>query len=326
MSARPAPVHNMTDDNRRPPEPQATSASPEPQATSTCPEPQAPSTCPEPQAPSTPQRSKSRTHSSKADLNPPSPRLLALFRMYVRVYLRRHFHALRIAHRERCPQPASGHPAAPLILYINHPSWWDPLTSLIVATSLLPASEHYGPMDSAALAHYSFFRRLGMFPVEAGTPRGAAQFLRSSVAALSRGGVLWVPPEGAFTDVRTRPLHFKPGLGALISRLPHAVLLPVAFEYTFWQERLPEILVNIGHPLAFESGHTPEEANTRLKAAMARTLDELATLSTARNPAAFHTLLSGAAGVAGVYNTWQRMRAKLRGEVYRPEHGSIRRP
>lgn len=35
-------------------------------------------------------------------------------------------------------------------------------------------------MDAAALKHYAFLRKLGLFVVETGTRRGAAQFLRTA--------------------------------------------------------------------------------------------------------------------------------------------------
>jgi hypothetical protein len=62
--------------------------------------------------------------------------------------------------------------------------------------------------------------------------------------------VLWVTPEGRFTDVRTRPAIFRPGLASLVARLDTFTLVPLAFEYTFWDERLPEILVSCGQPIA----------------------------------------------------------------------------
>ena len=257
------------------------------------------------------------------DLVPTSPRLLALFRIYVRWYVRRHFHAVRIAHAERCPQDLGSDSARPLIVYINHPSWWDPLTGALVSHFLLPHSNHYSPMDAAALAHYGIFRRMGIFPVEQGTPRGAAQFLRSSFAVVSElGGVLWITPQGAFADVRGQPLSFRSGLAALLARLPGATVLPIAFEYTFWNERLPEILVNVGEPSVFPAGPAPHD----LENCMAATLDELAAMSMTRDPAAFHTLLSGSAGIGGIYELWLQLRDALKGRKHSGEHGSIRRP
>ena len=59
----------------------------------------------------------------------PSRRLLALFELYLRLYVGRHFHGLRIAHGERFPREING----PTIIYLNHPSWWDPLTCIMIS-------------------------------------------------------------------------------------------------------------------------------------------------------------------------------------------------
>ena len=183
-------------------------------------------------------------------------------------------------------------------------------------------------MDAAALKHYAFLRKLGLFPVESGTPRGAAQFLRAARQILSTpNSVLWVTPEGRFTDMRTRPAIFRPGLAALVARLGACTLVPLAFEYTFWDERLPEILVSCGQPIEVTDGrlHSVAEWSERLGAALAATQDELAALAKLRDPARFETILSGRVGISGVYEAWKRLVALLTGRVYQGSHGSIRR-
>jgi 1-acyl-sn-glycerol-3-phosphate acyltransferase len=253
----------------------------------------------------------------------PSRRLLSFFTIYLHWYVGRHFHAIRVANAARFPS-ASG----PLIAYSNHASWWDPLALILFSRYFLPTSDHYGPMEATALKHYGFLRKLGLFPVEPGTRRGAVQFLRAAEEVLSRpGSVLWVTPEGRFTDARTRPVVFRPGLAALIARLGACTLVPMAAEYTFWDERLPEILICCGQPIRVGEGreHSTEEWNERLCAGMASTQDELAALVRLRDPANFETILSGRLGISGVYEGWKRLLALLTGRDYQPGHGSIPR-
>lgn len=255
----------------------------------------------------------------------PSKRLLALFEFYLRWYLGRHFHALRIANSERFPREVPG----PLIIYLNHPSWWDPLTCIMVSRRFLPQADHYAPMDEAALARYGFFAKLGLFPVELDTPRGAMQFLRSATEVLSTpNSVLWLTPQGKFADVRVDPLVFKDGLASLLSRLPSAILLPLAIEYVHWDERLPEILVNPGNPIRIRHGDKLEDAdmNAILTAALSSAQQELASLAITRNAAHFEPILDGGAGIGIFYDLWQRLRSGARGQRYEPEHGSIHRP
>lgn len=260
----------------------------------------------------------------KSALVRPSRRLLSLFGGYLHWYIGRHFHALRLAHSSRFPIGTG-----PLIVYLNHASWWDPLTCIVISRHFIPAAFHYAPMEAAALNHYALLRKLGLFPVESGTPRGAAQFLRAANEILSTpNSVLWITPEGRFTDMRSRPAVFRPGLAALVARLGACTLLPLAIEYTFWDEPLPEVLISCGQAIDVPDGrlHSAAEWSDRLTAAMSATQDELAVLAAVRDPALFTTILSGRVGVEGVYGLWKRLRARLSGRPYQASHGSIHRP
>ncbi len=259
-------------------------------------------------------------------VRPQSRLVLWLFSWTVNWYMRRQFHAVRMAHPERFHQ--YGHP---LIVCINHPSWWDPLTCITVYRHLMPSHFHFAPMDADALKQYGFFRKIGLFPIEMGTVKGAAQFLRGGREVLAgQRNVLWVTPQGQFTDQRQRPVHFKPGLGMLVHRMGNCTVLPLAIEYTYWDERLPEVLLLCGEPLHIkQSSHeqssqrTPAEWTSALESRLEATQDELAILARSRDAGHFTILSAGGAGVGGVYQLWQRLRARLRGEAYKPEHGGI---
>jgi 1-acyl-sn-glycerol-3-phosphate acyltransferase len=256
-------------------------------------------------------------HEESSELIPPSRRLLSFFSHYLRWYIGRHFHAIRLANGGRFPCESG-----PLIVYANHASWWDPLACIVVSRYFLPTGSHYGAMDAAALKHYGFLRRLGLFPLESGTRRGAVQFLRTAKEILSKpNSVLWVTPEGRFTDMRIRPAVFRPGLAAVVARLGSCTLVPLAFEYTFWNERLPEILISCGKPIRIAG----ELSSDQLAAALADTQDELAALAMLRDPERFETILAGRAGISGVYEAWKRFGALLTGRGYQASHGSIRR-
>jgi 1-acyl-sn-glycerol-3-phosphate acyltransferase len=255
------------------------------------------------------------------ELRSPSSRAIGLFSVYLRWYMRRHFHALRVANAGRIPGQSQ-----PLILFANHASWWDPLTAMLLGRAILPHRVHYAPMDERALQHYGVFRPMGFFPVDNASARGAAQLLRAGHQVLARpGSVLWITPESQFQDVRKRPVVFKPGLGALMSRTGKMTCVPIAIEYVHWNERLPEILVNVGEPLEIADG-TMEDARTwtnLLSYAMAATLDELTMLAVERDPAAFETVLEGSAGIGGIYEMWKRIVCKVTGRPYFHDHGSL---
>ena len=241
--------------------------------------------------------------------------LLRAFLWLVRRNIRRSFHAVRVQGIERLQQQTAG----PLVVYMNHSSWWDPMTAFLLFKQL-PGRSHFGPMDTAALARYSVLRRFGVFPVDLGTPRGGLQFLRTAQAILASGGVLWITPQGRFVDVRDRPPVFKAGLAALAARVPDCTFLPLAIEYPFWDERTPELLISLGQPQRCDLAN-PDSLNRQLTTALEETMADLARRACSRDEAAFSSvLLRGRAGVGGFYQLGQRLRALILRRPHQREH------
>lgn len=281
------------------------------------------------------------TSTSSADLvraaNPGVPRVsrawVAWFSAYSRWYLGRHFHALRLSVDGAGPDASRG---VPTVIYLNHAAWWDPLVCLQLIRSRFPGHRGFAPIDAAALRRYAFFERLGFFGVDLGTALGARQFLRRSEAILAQPlHTLWVTPQGEFADARRRPAQLKPGLAHLaarLERLPNPAaqrvhFVPLALEYTFWEERLPEVLVRFGEPLVLQratpSPDSIESWQQRLQQALEQTQDTLATDAQARDVTRFRPLLAGASGTGGIYDAWRRAKAALQGRSFDPRHGRL---
>jgi 1-acyl-sn-glycerol-3-phosphate acyltransferase len=240
------------------------------------------------------------------------------FSRYVRRYLARNFHAVRLARAGRPFVPTGG----PLVVVLNHPSWWDPLLGAVLA-GLFPDYRHYAPIDATALAKYRFLERLGLFGVEAGTCQGARTFLRTSLAALAQPrAALWITAQGKFTDPRQRPVKLREGVGHLLRRLDGGTVLPLAVEYPFWQERFPEALAHFGEPIPIGHGRdrTVAEWMERLEVGLTSAQDALAAVAQARDAEAFETLLGGKTGVGGLYDLGRRLMAWLRGRRFDSAH------
>jgi len=256
-----------------------------------------------------------------------SRRLHGWFMAYVRPYLRRHFHAVRLL---RADPGAADHPAIagePAFFYSNHPGWWDPLTFLFVGERLYPGRMIYGPIDARALGKYRFLERIGFLGIEPGTWRGAARFLRMAKAAGRRSDVIfWTTSQGEFADPRERPVRLRPGVGHAVAAAAGGVIAPLAVEYPFWNERLPEVLVAFGPAIriAEAPGRPADEWTAVLERALEETQDRLAAAARRRDPRAFRTLLTGRVGVGGVYDVCRRIGAWLRGERFVASHGGER--
>ncbi|MDH3600574.1 MAG: lysophospholipid acyltransferase family protein [Candidatus Tectomicrobia bacterium] len=248
-----------------------------------------------------------------------SPFLLQRFHRYIRFYLRRSFHAVRLSRAGPPPHL----PDRSLVIFLNHPSWWDPLVCLFLADALFPDRRHYGPIDAEALARYRIFARMGFFGVIPGSRSSALAFLRVSQAILRQPqSALWITPEGAFTDPRQRPTRLQSGISHLARRLDRAFFVPLALEYPFWQERFPEALVRFGDGIPVEPGLSVEDYAALFSARLEATQDALARDARNQDRDRFEILLSGNAGIGGIYDAWRSLRARWRGEAFRKSHGA----
>ncbi len=246
-----------------------------------------------------------------------SGRAFWAFGWYLRWYFFRKFHAVRVSHAGL----PHGFDGRPLIIYCNHPSWWDPALYILLCTFLFPGRRGYGPMDAKALGNYGMFERMGVFGIALDTPRGAARFLSTSLRILSDpGSMLWITAEGEFADARRRPLQLRPGIAHLARRVPGAVILPLAVEYPFWNESRPEALARFGDPIETGPRRSVAEWTGHLESELAHTMDALAAEAMRRDPRQFRTLLRGSAGVGGIYDLYRRSRAYAAGRRFDPRH------
>ena len=248
--------------------------------------------------------------------------LLGLFRFYLQLMFWRRFDAVRVVPGTIPPS----HTGRPLIVYCNHPSWWDPALLLLALPRLLPRRLGFGPMDAVELDRYAVLRRMGLFGIEPGTARGAAAFLRIARTGLARpDACLVITAEGAFTDARARPVRLRAGLAHLARRNPQAVVLPLAMEYTFWNESKPEALLRFGEPVCLPTNASVADWQRALEDGLTTTMDQLASASVRRDNTAFVQLFSGTAGAGALYDTWRRVRATLTGQTFNARHEPERR-
>lgn len=236
-----------------------------------------------------------------------------------RRYFTRHMNALRIASWGLPTPPRSG----PVIVYSNHPAWWDAAVYILAADRFFPAYESYAPIDAEMLKQYGIFGRIGAFGVDLHSARGAANFMATGSEILSSPTrALWVTAQGRFVDVRERPLGLKSGIAHLIETAPGCMVIPLGIEYGFWLERGAEAFIAFGEPMRGEdllALSRPERLH-RLDGALSSVLDRLSDDVKARDPARFRPVLEGRAGVGGLYDGWRRLSAALRGRTFDPSH------
>jgi 1-acyl-sn-glycerol-3-phosphate acyltransferase len=252
---------------------------------------------------------------------PVSPLLWHLFGRYARRYIRRSFHAVRLSRAGRPPVVRD----RPVAIFLNHPSWWDPLLCLFLAQRFYADRKHYAPIDASALARYRFFTRLGFFGVVPGTRQGARTFVRTSRAIFQQqtATTLWLTPQGRFADPRQRPVRLQSGMRYLARYVRDVVFVPLALEYPFWEERFPEVLVRFGAPIQLgpESSQGTDDDVVLLARRLQETQDGLAREACGRQVDAFDVILRGREGMGGIYETWFMLRARFHGERWHRSHG-----
>lgn len=249
-----------------------------------------------------------------------SPMATSFMTAWFRRYASRHFCAVRVA--KGCLPAVE--PGDAVIVYANHPSWWDPVLFALLHAHVLADRAGYGPMEARALARYGVLRRIGIFPIDPETRSGAAVFLRAAGGLLETPATaLWITAQGTFRDPRDRPVRLRPGVAHLMRRHGRAVAIPLALELPFWNESAPEALARFGAPVRSKPGGGIAELNERLEAQLVATMDRLAEDAASRDPLRFENIIAGRAGVGGLYDAWRRARALLSGEPAHLAHGDV---
>ncbi len=244
-----------------------------------------------------------------------SPRFAKGFAWYVPRLLRRHFHAVRLLSGDARHFEAARDHGGPVLIAMTHPGWWDPIVAFWLWSRWLGDRSPIAPMEAEQLRRFGFFRRLGIFGIDPDAPdalrRTAGHIARRF--AEDRRRVLWITPQGRFTDARDdAPL--RPGAAAIAASTEGALVIALAVEYAFWQDQRPEVF------LAAAQVEPPEGAGFRrttpgwhraLTAALRGVRARLAESVVARNPDAFEALLGGdAARINPLYDLWLRLRGR----------------
>lgn len=159
--------------------------------------------------------------------------------------LRRRFAGVHLKGGAAVPPDGGG---VPLVLYGNHPGWWDAVLPLILSRRHF-RHDAYAMMEEKQLARYGFFRKIGCFSVVRENPREALRSLAYAKELLEGSSrALWVFPQGVLTSAEKRPLGFYNGTARLLRDLGEVIAIPVAFRYEFVEQELPEAFVAVGKP------------------------------------------------------------------------------
>ncbi len=209
----------------------------------------------------------------------------------------------------------------PMIIYANHPSWWDPIVAMLLQQAYFPNRTFYAPIDAEALEKYRIMAKLGFYGVRMESFDGASAFLKMTKAILNSKKVsIWITPEGRFSDVRDFSMPLMPGLSHLASKIPGVKFLPVAFEYGYWNESRPQIFVRFGSPVDSSETTAKGAWNELLTGQLRQTQAELARSVQQRDPSDFQYLIASRPVRLGWYDYCRSLAAWFRGKTFDPRH------
>lgn len=244
---------------------------------------------------------------------------------YVRRYLRRSFHAVYMLGE---PPTFLDDGRTPLIVCLNHSSWWDVLLAYYLEKEFF-GWELYGVMDERQLMRYRIFNHLGMIGVDRTSLQGAKDFLDYSETLLrGRRRALWLTPQGAMLSNDVRPVVFQPGLAHLAQRLTSFHLARVTLHYEFWDDKLPEAFVSIA-PIEYFASNTTISRREFLhtqERLLASEMDSLLSTARRRDPSVFTPLIQGKTGISPTYDLLRGLSARLRGRNFSLDHSALNTP
>ena len=254
------------------------------------------------------------------------PLIERYFMSYTRHYIQRSFHAV---HVQGALPRFDDDGRTPLLVCMNHSSWWDVMLGLYIEQKLF-GWEWYAVMDARQLLRYKFFARLGVIGVDRTSLSGAREFLTYANTLLKgKRRSLWMTPQGEMLSNYARPVTFQPGMGHLAGSLGEFYFTRVVLHYEYWDERLPEAFVSLSpveRVCIGEGGFDRKRWTRAQELALTAQMDTLLADVQSRDHAAFQTVLRGRVGISPTYDAIRALGSKLRGQSFTPEHGEVVTP
>ena len=241
----------------------------------------------------------------------PSPRFLRFFGGYSCRLLRKRFANVRLERTsEEVLQRAQTH-NGPLIIAMNHPSWWDPIVGVAIRHTYFPDHPAFSPIEMPMFERFRFMRKLGMFGIDPEHPdalNDMVEYMRTQCDSQPRSAI-FITPQGTFTDVR-EPIVVRPGIGALASKLTDARVITILAELSFWHDKRPELLL-LARECEVPTRPSTASWTRQIRNAMQDGADELARLVIARDENAFEPMLDrSGSDINPAFDLWQRLRGR----------------
>jgi 1-acyl-sn-glycerol-3-phosphate acyltransferase len=140
----------------------------------------------------------------------------------------------------------------PTILYAPHCNWWDGIVFYNIVHRIFHKEIR---MMIEELNRFPLFHRGGGYPVNKKSPQSAMKALKYSVDVVcDLKNILCIFPQGIIRPPHFRPIEFQTGLAYIAQnaakRMGKVNLVPIAFDYCFFRDNRPEVVIEFGKPYA----------------------------------------------------------------------------
>lgn len=157
---------------------------------------------------------------------------------YLTWQLKKHFYRVHVKNEYASSNRAK-------LYLMNHSSWWDGLIVFYLNRYLMQ-EEAYAMMSKDGIEKFSFFSRIGAFPVDPSSPKSLIRSLQFADQKLKEKNSVWIFPQGKEEHLEKRPLSFMNGPAYLAEKNQDIDVIPVSAYYTFRHDQRPELFISIG--------------------------------------------------------------------------------
>ena len=178
----------------------------------------------------------------------------AIWHFYIRNAIKRRFYSIRVKHPEHFDMRNKDYPC---IFYAQHTCWWDGLIGYCLYWFLFKEKTNMMIED---LLSFPLLKYVGAFSIDKKSPKSILRSMQYSVEFMKNEKIsLWMFPQGVIKPPNHRPLEFQKGLAFLVQKTGKVNLIPIAMQYPFLRQGLPEVMVDIGKPIIVDKDIDKDE-------------------------------------------------------------------
>jgi len=168
----------------------------------------------------------------------------AVWNFFVNLLLRRRFYSVRVKHAEHYELRNKD---VACIYYTQHSCWWDGMVGYYLCRYLFHDQINMMVED---LIKFPLLGKAGAFSIDKKTPKTTLRSMKYCAEFINQEKrSLWLFPQGKIMPPNHRPLEFQNGVSFLARHVKKVNLFPIAIQYTFLRQGLPEVLIDVGKPI-----------------------------------------------------------------------------